>query len=135
MAGYGGYGAYEVVPGFGEYDYYNQYAGMGMGAAPGGLVTQAAAGMGEFFLPGVSGLGEYEAVEGYNGMGASYVDEGIHPNLDAAERALTVAEAAAGIGDLPLTSTLNPYQVAAPIMDGPTGSRAGILKGPEGIFG
>lgn len=132
MAGYGGYGAYELVPGMsgmGEYDYYNQYSGLGQ-------LTQAAAGTGEYFMPGLQGIGEYEAVEGYGALGQQpYTDEGIHPNLNAAEHALTVAEAAAGVGDLPLQSTVDPYQVAAPIMDGPTGSRAGILEGGDGIFG
>lgn len=129
-----GYGAYETLPpgyaGMGEYDYYNQYSGMGQ-------LTQAAAGygesVGEFFMPGLNAVGEYEAVDGMGSYG--HTDEGIHPNLHSAEQALTVAEAAAGIGDMPLQSTINPYQIAAPVQDAPGGSRAGILQGPEGIFG
>lgn len=130
MHGYGSYYSEPGASGLGEYDYYNQYSGLSHGT------SGADSSMGEFYLPGVQGIGEYEATSAYQGLGAPNVtDEGIHPNLDAAEHALSVAEAAAGIGDMPLTSIQNAYQVAAPVQDGPAGSRAGILQGSEGIFG
>lgn len=140
-----GYGAYELVPGLsggmGAYDYYRQYQGLGSplqqaAAGYGSELQQAAAGVGEFFLPGAKALGEYEASADFgplSGLGA--VDDGIHPNLDAAEHALSVSEAAAGIGDLPMWNEVDAFQVAAPVMDGPQGSRAGILQGSDGVFG
>lgn len=137
-----GYGAAPMITqaaaGYGAAPYLTQAAaGYGYGAGPTTeLLTQAAAGMGEYVATGVQGIGEYEAVQGYGGLGATpYIDEGIHPDTHSAERALTVAEAAAGIGDLPLESTLTPEMIAAPISDAPTGSRAGILEGGDGIFG
>lgn len=108
-------------------------------------ITQAAAGTGEFIATGLKGIGQYDGVDGY-GLGAPvHTDEGVHPDLTSAERALSVAEAAAGVGDLPpmasagrgdvpLISTLIPDMIAAPIEDAPTGARAGILYGGDGIF-
>jgi len=143
VPGLSGMGAYETVPGLSAYDPYRQYSGFGASplqqAAAGfgaSQLQQAAAGMGEFFMPGATAIGEYEATPDFGPLGAMpHTDEGIHPNLHAAERALTVAEAAAGIGDLPMMATVDAYQVAAPVMDAPGGSRAGILYGSEGIFG
>ena len=98
-------------------------------------VTQAAAGTGEYVSYGVSGIGDYDEV------GVSYrpthTDEGISPNVHSAEQALSVAEAAAGVGstDVPLQSTVNPVNMGDPIPDDPRGSRAGVFQGPDGIFG
>jgi hypothetical protein len=54
----------------------------------------------------------------------------------AAEHALNIAEAAAGIGigDLPTSSQQFPMQVAKPVADAPTGARAGVFQGRDGIF-
>lgn len=147
-----GVGSYEMMPpgyaGFGGYT--QAAAGLGrlggytQAAAGIGGVTQAAAGVGEYFATGVSGIGEYEAV---NGFGTNeVVREGIRPNLLAAERSLSVAEAVAGLGeaeysgsgggvnDAPLESIVDAEQIAAPVLDAPGGSRAGILEGGDGIF-
>ena len=154
--GYSGMGAYELMPpgysglgqpphvlhpmaGFGQ-PITQAAAGYGaitQAAAGYGAITQAAAGMGEYVAQGVQGIGEYEATSGYGSLsGYGAVHEGIPGgNTYAAERALTVAEAAAGIGDLPLVSTVNPDMIAAPIMDAPGGSRAGVFQGGDGIFG
>jgi hypothetical protein len=157
---YQGYGEYMAVPGmsgFGDYTLAQAAAGYGAtpllaqaaagyGATP--LLAQAAAGvgdaasMGEYIVQGASGIGEYEQVptgpfSGHiSGVGAT--NEGIYPDLSSAERALSVAEAAAGVGgmgDLPFMSTLNPTVMAQPVPDAPSGSRAGILEGGDGIFG
>jgi len=153
--GYSGYGAYELMPpgysGFGTITQaaagYGQpphvihpmagYGTITQAAAGYGAITQAAAGLGEYVAQGAQGIGEYEAVQGYGSLsGYGAVAEGIPGgNTYAAERALTVAEAAAGIGDLPLVSTDNPDMIAAPIMDAPGGSRAGVFQGGDGIFG
>jgi hypothetical protein len=151
---YSGYGSYYEIPqpmsGFGQpmltqaaagYGQLTQAAaGMGnpmltQAAAGMGQITQAAAGTGEYVAVGIQGIGEYEETP-VSGV-ASYVDEGIHPNLHSAEQALSVAEAAAGVGsaDVPLQSTVNPTMIADPISDLPQGSRAGILAGGDGIFG
>lgn len=151
-----GIGSYEEMPpgyaGFGEYvssDITQAAAGFGaitqaaagMGAitqaaAGFGEYTQAAAGVGEYFAQGVQGIGEYEAVDGFGTN--ELINEGIHPNLMSAERELSVAEAVAGLGavqDAPLESIVQAQQVAAPVLDAPGGSRAGILAGGDGIFG
>jgi hypothetical protein len=151
---YSGYGSYYEIPqpmsGFGNpmltqaaagYGQLTQAAaGMGapmltQAAAGYGQITQAAAGTGEYVAVGVEGIGEYEETP-VSGV-ASYTDEGIHPNLHSAEQALSVAEAAAGVGsaEVPLQSTVNPTMIADPISDLPGGSRAGILAGGDGIFG
>ncbi len=137
----GGMGSYELMPpGFAGLGAITQaaagYGAITQAAAGMGAITQAAAGMGEFYAQGVQGIGEYEATSGYGSMGAyGVIDEGI-PGGDtySAERALSVAEAAAGLGDLSLLSTVNPDMIAAPIMDAPGGSRAGILAGNNGVF-
>ena len=106
-------------------------AAAGMGQA---MLTQAAAGTGEYVAYAANGIGEYEETS----VSASpmMVDEGIHPNLHSAEQALTVAEAAAGVGaaDIPLQSTVEPTVIAEPISDAPSGSRAGVFQGGDGIF-
>jgi hypothetical protein len=149
---YSGYGSYYEIPqpmsGFGQpqltqaaagYGQLTQAAaGMGMltqAAAGMGQITQAAAGTGEYVATGIEGIGEYEE-NPVSGV-AAYTDEGIHPNLHSAEQALSVAEAAAGVGsaEVPLQSTVNPTMIADPISDLPGGSRAGILAGGDGIFG
>lgn len=139
-------GSYEYTPVAGFGDYYEQYSGhpmleqaaAGLGAAgiqqaaagyP--LLQQAAAGTGEYVAQSVSGFGDYEML---NGLGSSQaISDGVHP--DHAEQALTVAEAAAGVGDFPLEPIVFPGQVPAPIEDAPQGSRAGTFSGREGIFG
>jgi hypothetical protein len=151
---YSGYGSYYEIPqpmsGFGQpaltqaaagYGQLTQAAaGMGapmltQAAAGMGQITQAAAGTGEYVAVGVEGIGEYEE-NPVSGL-AAFTDEGIHPNLNSAEQALSVAEAAAGVGsaEVPLQSTVNPTMIADPISDLPQGSRAGILAGGDGIFG
>jgi len=149
---YSGYGSYYEIPqpmsGFGQLTQaaagYGQLtqaaAGMGnpmltQAAAGMGQIRQAAAGTGEYVAYGVQGIGEYDEMP-VSGM-ASYTDEGIHPNLHSAEQALSVAEAAAGVGsaEIPLQSTVNPTMIADPISDLPGGSRAGVFQGGDGIFG
>lgn len=134
---------YEVPQGVGEYfevpqgvgEYYEVPQGVGgFGATP--LLSEAAAGTGAYNAHSVSGIGDYEAVAAYGELGASKMtDEGIMPNLNEAERALTVAEAAAGIGDLPMRSIVEPTMIADPINESPEGSRAGIFGGRDGVFG
>jgi hypothetical protein len=164
---YGQFGEYLQTSGFGDDEYSGYGVDLtgygvdltGYGAAP--MITQAAAGYGalpaitqaaagydgfgedlegtgEFVVTDARGIGDYEEVSGYDGMSAyGAVDDGIRPDLASAERALNIAEAAAGIGDLPLTTrgAMNPVMVAAPVPVGPSGMRAGILKGGDGIFG
>jgi hypothetical protein len=100
------------------------------------MLSQAAAGIGEYIATGVSGIGDYEMVSG-TGSAFGVEDDGIRPNLDSAEHALNIAEAAAGvgIGDLPTSSQQYPMMVAKPISDVPTGARAGSFAGQNGIFG
>lgn len=156
---YHGMGEYimanQGISGFGAADLLAQ-AAAGYGASP--MLAQAAAGfgapmlaqaaagvgdassMGEYIVQGASGIGEYEQVPTgpFSGSGYGAVNEGIYPDLSSAERALSVSEAAAGVGgmgDLPFMSTLNPTTVAQPVQDAPSGSRAGILEGGDGIFG
>ena len=109
-------------------------AGYGQNQSP--LVSQAAAGTGEYIAYGVSGIGEYDEVEPAFSRPMN-VDEGIFPNLHSAEQALSVAEAASGIGNnsVPLQSTVNPMVIADPINDLPGGSRSGVFQGGDGIFG
>lgn len=148
-----GYGAYELQPtnGYGEY-----VAASGFGAAP--MLTQAAAngygqimeasagygqplmeasaGVGEFVMSGIEGIGDYELSGDLMQAQAGYgYYDGIRPDTRSAEMALTTAEAQAGIGDLPPTSTVMPQMAAQPIEDVSRGSRAGILEGGDGIFG
>jgi len=61
--------------------------------------------------------------------------DGILPSLNEAEYALNVAEAAAGLGDLSMQSTVDPVGGSQPIAGAPGGSRAGVLQGGDGIFG
>jgi hypothetical protein len=128
-----GYGAYQQPP------ISQAVAGYGYGAAPSGAIIQeAAAGypMGEYVASGIKGIGEYE-MSPMTGMGASKWQErdGIRPDLHSAERALSVAESMAGIGDLNTLSIVEPTQVAAPVGDMTDGTRSGILAGRDGIFG
>lgn len=98
-----------------------------------GLMQQAA-GFGNMqLLQAAAGMGEYEVVPGYSGMGMT--DEGVAPNLFAAEQALNVAEAAAGVGDLSMVSISDPAQQVIAVPDEPGGSRAAVFAGPNGIFG
>jgi hypothetical protein len=112
-------------------------AAAGMGAPQ---LTQAAAGaMGEYIVSGGQGIGEYEEVTPQYHMPV-VTDEGISPDLNSAERALSVSEAAAGVGamgnyDVPLQSTVNPMGRQEAIPDMPGGSRAGTLAGNNGVFG
>jgi hypothetical protein len=142
----------QAAAGYGAPPMFTQ-AAAGYGAPP--MITQAAAGVGEYFMTGMTGIGEYENVPAQ--MGQPAPNEGIMPDLTSAERALTIAEAAAGIGDipqvsiqqnwvpgvpsmggfgdLPFQSIVEPTGVAVPVHDAPAGSRAGILEGRDGIFG
>ena len=149
---YSGYGEYMEMKGMGEYmemkgmgaDYqaaagygadYQAAAGYGadyQAAAGMGADFQAAAGMGEYMATGAMGIGEYEAVRGL-GAGPQYVREGIYPHQ--AEYALSVSEAASGIGDIGSQSTVLPGQVAEPISDVPDSMRSGVFKSNDGIFG
>jgi len=139
-----GFAFNQAASGLGSY-----YAMRGMGAAPTAqamaaappshLLAQAQAGMGEYYAQNIaaSGLGEYfSARERHgltkalpiHGLGSS---DGILPTLSAAERALTVAEAAAGLGDdVPEQSTVDAWQVDMPVTDpDPAASRAyGIMS-------
>lgn len=121
----------QAAAGYGQSPMLTQ-AAAGMGQAQ---LTQAAAGTGEYIAYGVSGIGEYDEVP--TSHRPMNVDEGIYPNLHSAEQALSVAEAAAGVGsaDIPLQSTVDPTIIADPISDLPGGSRAGVFQGGDGVFG
>ncbi len=121
----------QAAAGYGQSPMLTQ-AAAGMGQAQ---LTQAAAGVGEYVAYGANGIGEYDEVPTF--AQPMSVDEGIHPNLHSAEQALSVAEAAAGVGssEIPLQSTVNPTVIADPISDLPGGSRAGVFQGGDGIFG
>jgi hypothetical protein len=147
-----GFGAYEMAgfgaspllsqaaAGFGDLATRARYGGSQIAQAAAGfggpMITQAAAGTGEYLAQGVQGIGDYEMVSGV-GSSVGATDEGIRPDLRSAERALNIAEAAAGVslGDLPTASQLNPVMLAQPVEDAPEGMRAGILQGGDGIFG
>jgi hypothetical protein len=133
-------GEYFQTAGLGQYQ--QAAAGMGqmMQAAAGmGQLTQAAAGAGEYLAVGAEGIGEYEEVTPEYTRPIP-VDEGISPDLSTAEQALSVAEAAAGVGGapgyqgVPAVSWVNPGGFATPIKDAPGGSRAGVFAG-KGVFG
>lgn len=109
------------------------YQPMQAAAGAGAMVTQAAAG--EYLVYGAQGIGDnYEEVA--TAAMPTSIDEGIAPNLNSAEQALNVMEAAAGVGmaEIPLQSTVNPLQYEDPIGDAPAGSRSGIFEGGGGIF-
>ena len=130
-AGYGDPAIMQAAAGMGADQIMQAAAGMG---AP--MLTQAAAGTGEYMLTGGNAYGEYEMVNAGPISGMGYTDEGIMGgDLNAAEYALNQAEAAAGIGDIPLISTVDPTMVAQPVEDVPGGMRSGILQGSDGIFG
>lgn len=117
---------------------YQAAAGMGQNGG-GAMLTQAAAGYGEYIVQGANGIGEYEQVTPQYTAPAQ-MDEGISPDLDSAERAMSIAEAAAGVGafgdsDVPLQSTVYPTGVPEAIPDMPGGSRAGTFAGGNGVFG
>ncbi|MBW2672244.1 MAG: hypothetical protein JRD89_02360 [Deltaproteobacteria bacterium] len=129
-----GMGQYEqAAAGMGQYE----QAAAGMGQAP--QLTQAAAGTGEYLVAGGQGIGEYEeVVPQYSAP--EQIQEGISPDLDSAEQALNVSEAAAGIGAygderVPLQSTVYPTGNPEAIPDMPGGSRAGTFAGSNGVFG
>ena len=112
-------------------------AAAGLGAP---MLTQAAAGaMGEYVVSGGKGIGEYEEVTPEY-QKPTTTDEGIHPDLTSAEYAMSIAEAAAGVGafgdsNVPLQSIVNPTGHPEAIPDMPGGSRAGTFAGPNGVFG
>jgi len=132
----GGMGQYEqAAAGMGQYS--QAAAGMGQPGAP--RLSQAAAGVGEYLVQGGKGIGEYEeVVPQYSAP--EFIQEGISPDLNSAERALSVAEAAAGVGaygdeQVPLQSTVYPTGSPEAIPDMPGGSRAGTFAGNNGVFG
>ena len=146
---YSGMGAYyefspgEQYSGMGEYietgasgfgDYAQAAAGFG---AP--MLAQAAAGVGEYIVQGAQGIGEYEeVVPEYTAPAVTR--EGIGASLSAAEDALTVAEAAAGVGgfgnvDASLKQIVYPKGQSLDIGDDPGGSRSGLFFGGNGVFG
>jgi hypothetical protein len=144
-----GYGEYMPVSGFGALPTSSRYGGArlaqaaaGFGVVPmltqaaagfGEQMTQAAAGVGEYMVQGVEGIGDYEMV---NGVGnPEMTDEGIRPDLASAERALDIAEAAAGLGDIGSRSQLNPAMVTQPVGQTPGGMRSGVFTTVDGIFG
>lgn len=151
---YAGMGEYieTGASGFGDYmqaaagmgDYMQAAAGMGnvMQAAAGmgsPALMQAAAGVGEYIVSGAQGIGEYEQVAPEYTAPAG-LDEGIAPSLSAAEQALTIAEAAAGVNgmgnmDAALKQIVYPRGQALDIDDQPGGSRAGVFFGGNGVFG
>ena len=95
-------------------------------------IMQAAAGVGEYFAnPGVAGIGEYE-LAGY-GQSDGVLDEGIPPNIDAAEYAISRVEAMSG-GCSDGVNTWIPETAAVAIDDGSDGCRTGILDGRGGVF-
>jgi hypothetical protein len=107
----------------------------GMGSNGGAMVTQPAAGTGEYLVYGAEGVGDYQQVPV---VGAPTTwDEGVLPTMDSAEHALNVMEAAAGVGssDIPMQMTVNPTDYARPIGDEPGASRSGVFEGKGGIFG
>lgn len=131
----GGYGEYFTSPvnGFGS------FGAAGGGSSP--QLTQAAAG--EYIIAGAQGIGEYEQVTPEYST-PEHIREGISPDLDSAERALSIAEAAAGVGvyngmgaadTVGLQSTVYPQGSADVIPDQPGGSRAGVFCGENGVFG
>lgn len=136
-SGMGQLGEYYQTPGVSGFGGY----GDSFGQAP--LLTQAAAGVGEYYVTGGQGIGEYEEVTPEYSPRTSTRD-GIRPDLTSAERAMNVAEAAAGVGnygglgadvDVPLQSTVYPQGQAEDIPDQPGGSRAGVFCGSNGVFG
>jgi hypothetical protein len=98
------------------------------------MVTQAAAG--EYLAYGARGVGAaYEQIP-VRGRPMSIYDEGA-PNMRAAEQALNVVEAAAGVGsaEVPYEASFDPTLNAVDIPNGPGDSRGGIFGTPGGIFG
>jgi len=128
--GYGGFGAYQQYGGAPQqYNGPFQQAAAGYGAmmqaaagpfqqaAAGYGLSQAAAGTGEYIASGAQGYGEYIATQGFGD--SAYTYDGIPGgDLSAAEHALNVAEAAAGLGfgddtmsgttDVGVSSMVNP---------------------------
>jgi hypothetical protein len=146
---YSGMGAYyefspgEQYSGMGEYieqgtagfgDYAQAAAGFG---SP--MLAQAAAGVGEYIVQGAEGIGEYEQVTPEYSAPA-VTREGIAPSLSSAEAALSMAEAAAGVGgfgnvDANLQQIVYPKGQSLTIADDPGGSRSGLFYGGNGVFG
>lgn len=151
-----GMGSYYQLQGFGADCGPMAAACDGFGACPdvsaaacdgfgGPCITQAAAGVGEYFVSGGQAVGDYEEVAPE--YSPSYVeDEGIMPTLDSAERALSIAEAAAGVGafgqaqmaaspSIDSRSIVYPVMRGATVAEGPAGARSGTFAGQNGIFG
>lgn len=120
-----GYAQYSGVGAYYEYSPHQVFSGAGGLGHDGQMLTQAAAGVGEFYevgpgaqgveqaaaglqqmyangtgeyyATGMEGFGEYESVP-YEGGPQPYTYDGLQPNLHSAEQALNVAEAASGLG-------------------------------------
>ena len=136
MGSYYEFYPHQVFNGMGEY-VANQPTQMREASAGLGRLMQAPAGVGEYIGTDVSGIGEYEQVTPEYTRPVP-TDEGIHPDLSTAERALSVAEAAAGVSgieNVPAMSTVKPFEHPVPVPDEPGGARAGSFAGRDGIFG
>ena len=127
MRAQAGYGSYYPMNGMGAYR---------TAMAGNRLLGQASAGVGEYFAQNIAGLGQYSQ-QAAAGMGEFFspgghagltralpisgMDDGIAPRLSAAEHALTVAEAVAGLGDddsdTTAVSTVDAWQVDVPVTD------------------
>ncbi len=125
---------------------------------------QAAAGMGEYRATNVQAVGEYFPMSGME-TPSGYVSDGIRGgDLYAAERALNVAEAQAGVGDIPTEQDVIPEIQSSPVREmtfasdipggnngvfnpmalwnapaasasGPEPTGSGVLFGEDGIYG
>jgi hypothetical protein len=115
---------------------YDQMRQPAAGVGSGALVTQAAAGAGEYLAFGARAMGgDYSEVPML--PMPTVTNEGVMPTMDAAEAAINVMEAAAGVGasEIPMQSDLYPEDQSDPIGDEPGGSRSGVFSGNGGIFG
>jgi hypothetical protein len=131
---YDGMGEYieQGASGFGAFE----QAAAGFGSP---MLAQAAAGVGEYIVQGAQGIGEYEeVVPEYTAP--SVIREGISPSLGSAEYALSMAEAAAGVGgfgntDAGLQQIVYPKGQSLDVHDDPGASRSGMFFGGNGVFG
>ena len=131
---YDGMGEYieQGASGFGAFE----QAAAGFGSP---MLAQAAAGVGEYIVQGAQGIGEYEeVVPEYTAP--SMIREGISPSLGSAEYALSMAEAAAGVGgfgntDAGLQQIVYPKGQSLDVHDDPGASRSGMFFGGNGVFG
>ena len=115
---------------------YNQLRQPASGMGSGAVVTQAAAGAGEYLAFGARAMGgDYSEVPML--PMPTVTNDGVLPTMDAAEAAINVMEAAAGVGaaEIPMQSDLYPEDQSDPIGDEPGGSRSGVFQGNGGIFG